>query len=723
MKTKISRRGFLQLTGSGIFLFFFIGESPALAQGGRTRRPLPTDFNAFLKIDADGKVHCFTGKIEMGQGIYTGLAMMLADELDVPLESVNMVMGDTDLCPWDMGTWGSLSTRVFGPALRGAGSEARQVLLQLASEKLNVSTADLFVKNGVIFHKSNKAHKVSYGELAQGRRIERRLSGKVGLKKSADFKIMGKIHPPRDAREKVTGAAKYTGDIRLPGMLYAKILRPKFHGATLLKVDLSEAQKVKGVHIVRENDFIAVLHENSEVAESALGKIKATFAEAKPFFGNLALDDNNVFDHLLKVAIEGKVIEEQGNLAAGAQQASVTFEQTYLNDYVAHAAIEPHTAVIQFNGQQATLWASTQTPFAARDEVAGVLGISSEQVRVMPIFVGGGFGGKSQNLQVTEVARCAKLLKRPVPIQLAWTRKEEFYNDTFRPAAIVKIKSGLDSKNQICSWAYDVYYAGDRGAAHFYNIPHSRTRAYGELFDSASTSAQHFHPFKVGAWRAPGNSTNTFARESQIDIMAAKAGIDPVEFRLRHFADAQMQTLLKMAADKFGWKPGKGPSGRGYGVACGLDAGTAVAMIAEVAAEKSTGQIRVKRVVVVQDMGQVVNPEGAAMQMEGCINMGLGYALTERLTFKEREILDTNFDTYKIARFSWVPKIETFTVANQNAPAQGGGEPAIITVGAAIANALYDATGARLFQLPLTPERVLLNLKSNGTNRAFNSFI
>ena len=694
----MNRREFIAITSGGIFLFFTIRDLSALAQQ-RPGRNLPTDFNAFLKIGEDGRVSCYTGKIEMGQGVSTSLAQMLADELDVPLNAVDMVMGDTDLCPWDMGTFGSMTTRFFGPALRAAGAEARRVLLDLASEHLKIDVENLATEDGVVVDRRNKQNRVSYAQLAKGKQIERHLAA-VAVKKPSEFKIMGKPALRRDAEEKVTGKAKYAGDIQLPGMLYAKILRPPAHGAKLIDVDLSEAKQVKDVQIIRENDFVAVLHKYPDVAAAALSKIKAQYGKVES-----DIDDKNIFDHLLKVAPEGKVVVKEGNLQAGENGSKAIFEETYLNDYVAHSPIEPHTAVVKIEGDKATVWASTQTPFGAKEEVAKELGFSPQNVRVIPPFVGGGFGGKSRNLQVVEAARLAKLSGKPV--QVAWSRKEEFFYDSFRPAAVVKIRSGITERGSISFWDYRVYFAGERGSQQFYSIPNHSTMAY----NASWTGAPDSHPFATGPWRAPGNNTNTFARESHIDMMAAKAGVDPLEFRMQNLTDKKMQHVLKAAADKFGWKPAKAPSGRGYGIACGIDAGSYVATIAEVQVDKTSGSVKVERVVCAQDMGLVINPEGAAIQMEGCITMGMGYALMEQIHFKSGEIFDLNFDSYEIPRFSWLPKIETVILDDKNSDPQGGGEPAIVTMGGALANAIYDAIGVRVFQLPMTPDRIKEALK------------
>ncbi len=691
----VHRREFLKIAGGGIFIFLTIGEIPLEAQERRGRPSMPTDFNAFLRIADDGTVSCFTGKIEMGQGVVTSLAQMLADELDVSLESVKMVMGDTDLCPWDMGTFGSMSTRFFGPPLRAAGAEGRQVLLELASEYLKKPVDQLVTENGAVYDKLNKKNKVTYAQLAKGKTIDRHASGKVPVKTPDQFKIMGKPFFRQDAYEKVTGKAKFAGDIQLPDMLYARILRPPSHHSKRISVDLSEARQIEDIQIVEDGDLIAVLHKYPDMAEKALSKIKTEYETPES-----NLNENTIFDHLLNVAPEGDVVSKTGNLQKGQKEANTIIEKTYLDGYKAHAPMEPHTAVVFVEGDKATVWPSSQTPFRAKDEVAEALGIPANHVHVISPFVGGGFGGKTRNLQVVEAARLSKLTGKPV--QVAWTRQEEFFYDSFRPAAVVKITSGLDKKGRISLWDYHVYFAGERGAQHFYSIPNSSTVSHGSGWGGGPGT----HPFATGAWRAPGNNTNTFARESQIDIMAAAAGVDPVEFRLQHLTDEKMRRVIEAAAKKFNWKSAKAPSGHGYGIACGIDAGTFVTVMAEVEVHKMTGKVKVKHVVAAQDMGLAVNPQGATIQMEGCVTMGLGYALAEDIKFRGGQIFDSNFDTYEIPKFSWLPKIDTVIIDAKNEPAQGGGEPVIIAMGAVIANAIFDAVGTRVLQLPLTAERI-----------------
>jgi isoquinoline 1-oxidoreductase len=460
-------------------------------------------------------------------------------------------------------------------------------------------------------------------------------------------------------------------------------------------VDTSGAREIEGIQVIEEDDLIAVLHAVPDFAENALDKIKADYE-----LPSTGLNNETIHSHLLNNPPPGETVAQGGDIGKGEGLADAIIENIYLDGYVAHAPIEPHTAVAKIEGERMTVWASTQTPFRLKEEAAGAIGLSPDKVRVITPFVGGGYGGKTANRQAVEAARLTHLTGKPV--QVAWSRAEEFFLDTFRPAASVKIKAGVDASGMITSWDYGVYGAGQRGSEQFYDIPHHQTVVYGSGWMRSAGQ----HPLPTGAWRAPANNTNTFARESHIDVLAAKAGIDPIEFRMKNLADDRMLGVLQAAAKSFGWNPAGAPSGRGFGVACGIDAGTYVAHIAAVDVNRRTGEIQVKRVVCAQDMGLCVNPAGAEIQVEGCITMGLGYALAEEIQFADGQIRDTNFDSYQIPRFSWLPEIETVILDKRDAPPQGGGEPAIICMGAVIANAVFDATGARPLQMPMTPKRI-----------------
>jgi nicotinate dehydrogenase subunit B len=694
----ITRREFIKATATGLVILIAVDPVEALQEGARpARQGYPTDINAYLHIAPDNRVTCYVGKVELGQGTMTSLGQLLAEELDVAPASVKVVMGDTDLCPWDMGTFGSLSIRQFGPVLRQAGADARATLLAMAAARLGAPVERLKVDAGVVSDTADGTKKVTYGQLTAGQRIERTVTTKASVKPVAAFTVVGKSLARVDGIDKVTGRAAYAGDIVPPGgALHARVLRPPSHFATLVSVDAGAAERRPGVTVIRDGDLIAVLHAHRDEADAALALVKANWTRNDP-----PLDETTIFDHLVKTAPAPRTSAEAGSLADGERLAARVIEHTYYDSYFAHAPMEPHAAVAAVESGKVTVWAGTQTPFSLKTQVMQALKLPADKVRVITPYVGGGFGGKSASGQGVEAARLAVITGKPV--RVLWSRDEEFFYDTFRPASVITIRSGMDAGNSVVSWDYLVYAAGDRGAAHFYDIPNHRTVTRGGW---GGSPAAGFHPFAVGPWRAPGASTNAFARESQIDVMAATAKADPVEFRMRHLADKRMRRVLEAAASKFGWKPAALPSGRGFGVACGIDAGTCVALIVEAAVNKGTGAVRVKRMVCAQEMGVVVNPDGALQQVEGCLTMGLGYALSEDLRFRGGEVLTKNFDSYEIPRFSSVPLIEVTILDAPETPAQGGGEPAIAPVGAAVANAIFDATGARLYQMPMTPARV-----------------
>ncbi len=686
---QLSRRDFLKISGSGVFIFFTTGAfgTSAVQQRGRG---YPTDFNAYLKIGDDGRVSLFCSKIEMGQGIITSMAQMLAEELSVKLDTIDMVMGDTKLCPWDSGTTGSRSTKFFGPPLRRAGAEARAILLQMASEQLNIAPDRLIVKNGVVNDKMNAARKVTYAELVKGKQIDRHISN-VSIKSISEHTVSGKPTMRMDAKPKVTGEAKFTSDIKLPGMLHAKILRPPSHDATLTSVDVTKAMNISGATVIQEDDLIAVLHEKPGLAENALALVSAKWNVPEP-----KVDNQSIFDYLKKAAPDGRVYVEKGSLANGYAAAKQRVESEFYNHYVAHAPIEPYAVLAHVEDKQVTVWASTQAPFRVRRTVAETLEIPEEKVRVITPFVGGGFGGKKSGQQISEAVKLSKIIGHPV--QLAWTRREEFFYDAFRPAAVVQLESGLDAEGHITFWDCDILFTGSRSSEPIYNIPHYRVK---------TRSTGSVHPFRTGAWRGPGSNTNVFAMESHTDMLAQAAGMDPLLFRIHNLRDERMIRVLNIAADKFGHKFNKGPSGMGYGISCTNYLNSYVATIAHVSVNKSTGKVKVEQVVCAQDMGEIINPQGAKLQIEGGITMGLSAALSEEIEFSGGKIRTLNFDSYQITRFSDAPPIDVMLVDNPDMPPQGCGEPAITTVGAALANAIFDAVGARVYILPMTPERIL----------------
>ncbi len=387
---------------------------------------------------------------------------------------------------------------------------------------------------------------------------------------------------------------------------------------------------------------------------------------------------------------------EKGSLSEGLNEAKQRIKSEFYNHYVAHAPIEPYAVLAHVEEEQVTVWASTQAPFRVRETAAETLKVPEEKVRVITPFLGGGFGGKKSGRQISEAVSLSKITG--FPVQLAWTRKEEFFYDAFRPAALVQMESGIDAEGHISSWDCDILFTGSRSSEPIYDIPHFRVQ---------TRNSGRVHPFGTGAWRGPGSNTNVFAMESFTDILARAAGMDPLSFRLNNLTDERMIRVLNAAAKKCGHHFHASPSGAGYGIACTNYLNTYVASIAQVSVNKSTGSVRVERFVVAQDMGEIINPQGAEIQIEGGITMGLSAALSEEIKFSGGKIQTENFGSYNITRFSDAPPIEIVLIDNPDLAPQGCGEPAITTVGAALANAIFDAVGARVYTLPMTPERIL----------------
>ena len=700
----LDRRDFHKLAGGGVVVLFGLAPTASWTQG---RPAYPTDVNAYLKSGADGRVTVYSGKIEMGQGITTSLAQMAAEELGVDLAAIDMVMGDTASCPWDMGTFGSMSTRFFGPALRAACARARGAMSRLAAARLGVPESRLRIAGGVVSVQGEPGRQVRYADLAKDAAIVEGVDAPAVLRAARDFSVMGRSPPRVDGVAKVTGGAKYAADIRLPGMLYARLLRPPMHGASLTRVDTAAAQALPGVTVIKTGALVAVLHAKPDLAAAALAEVKADWARAAA-----ALTPDSIFDHILANAGDARTVEAKGDMTAASGAA--TFETAFHKGYVAHAPMEPHAALADVRADGVTVWASTQTPFPTRDAVAAALGVEPRTVRLVTPLLGGGFGGKSAGPQAVEAALLSRACGKPVLVER--TRAEEFFFDTFDPASVVKIRSSLESAGRIASWDYEVFAAGERGATCLYDIPNIRVRSAGGTSYGGASVGTALHPFGVGPWRGPGANMNVFATESQIDIMAAAAKADPVAFRLKHLTDPRMRGVLRAAAKAFGWTAKAGPSRRGFGVALSADAGSCVATLAEVKVDRATGRISVVRMVCAQDMGIVVNPRGARLQMEGGLTMGLGYALSEELRFQGGEILDDNFDSYHLPRLSVAPPIETLLVKNDDLAPQGCGEPAITTTGGVLANAVFDAVGVRMLRLPMTPARVLAALAAQASS-------
>ncbi|HJM89836.1 MAG TPA: molybdopterin cofactor-binding domain-containing protein [Dehalococcoidia bacterium] len=640
----------------------------------------------WLVVHPDGTATAFAGKVEYGQGIRWGLAVEVADELRLPLDAVEVVLGDTDRVPWDMGTFGSQSTARVGVQLRKAAATAREKLLELAADRLDLPTSDLSCEDGRVIASGDANHAVEYAELLAGERIEIDIVDDVALTPETDFTVMGTETARIDAEMRVTGAAVYSQDVQVPEMLFAHILRPPSYGATAATIDLSVAAQMPGVAQTIELDGMhAILADSDEEAEFAARVVQQQWDEQA---GQPSRWD---MPQLLKSsAQEPFVTQEEGDLDAGFAEAAGILEETYYIPYITIAPMEPRAAVAQWDGDRLTIRAGGQRPFGLRSELAGHFGIDEDNIRVVTQEIGGGFGGKSIYPVAEEAATLARAAGRPV--RVAYTRNEETTLSTFRPAALIEIKSGFTSDGRIVAWDYRAYHAGERvmigrrGSMSPYDTPNVRA----EVFRSDS-------PLRSGSYRSLGGAVNHFAREVHIDEIAAATGVDPVALRLKNMVDPRFRRVIETAAGRFGW--GSGDAGSGRGIAIGLDVGSYSATAVQLDVQGT--EVKVERVAASLDCGLTVNPDGARNQMEGGVVMGMGNALYEAADFEDGRLLNPGFTRYRVPRSNNAPGIEVDLVGDPETPSTGAGEPGIVPIAPAISNAVFDLTGERHRELPI----------------------
>lgn len=680
------------------------------------RRTMPTDVDAYLKIGPDGKVTLYTGKVEYGQGIQAGFAQLAAEELDVPFERITVLMGDTDQTPWDRGTSGSASTRITGPVIRQAAAEMHQWLLELGAARLGRTADQVRTENGAVIASDDASKTVAYAELAAGKASNRSTKGSAPLKDPAKYTVVGQSTPRVDLPAKVNGQMKYGYDATVPGIVYGKIVRPPSWGATLESIDFGKAREMPGVvGVFRDRDFAGLAAKRHEQAEAALAAVKATWVEKDSPYTS-----ENIHDALKSTKDKGKPLGAAAGdvdeaLARAAHKVSVTVRAPY----VAHAPIEPMTALVHAQGDRAEVWTSTQVPFDCQDVVAGMLNLPREQVVVHPLMSGGAFGRKNLTDAVIETARLSKAIGHPVRVQ--WTRGEEFQWEHARPAILVELTAGSDDQGQLIAWDWATYAtayfpqgastptpSGADAAANvldYYTIPNVRSIFY-----------QGVAPLPPQFWRANGAPVNTLARESAIDELAELAGVDPISYRVKLLQNQpRMLAVTRAAVEKSGWTPGKGSTGQGFGIGLAFTDGTYVAEVARVAVDRTSGKVRVQHVDAAVDCGLVVNPTAAMRQIEGSIVMqGTSSTLNEQLTFAKGKVTNPTLRQYAPLGFLDAPSVDVAFIEDKHQPMQGIGEPAVGPVSAAISNAIYDAVGVRMRDLPFLPDKVLAALKAKG---------
>ncbi len=691
----------------------------------------------WLSFELDGSVTAFSGKVELGTGVRTALAQIVAEELDLPLDRVHMVMGDTARTPDEGYTAGSMTISGSGTALRQASAEARRAMLEMASDRLDASTEELFVRDGVISVKGDPRRLVTYGELMGNRRFELRVTDKAPMKSPKTYRIVGVPTPREDLPAKVLGQPSFIHDFKLPGMLHARLVRPPNPAATLASIDEGSVKDVAGlVKVVRLGNFVAVVAEGEAQAILAAQKLRVKWQEraAYPRMQDL-------FTTLRDQPTEDSVLVKRGDFRKAFAGATQKLHATYYQPFHAHASIGPSCAVAQFEGDHLTIWASTPGPYPLSGAVAQLLNLPPENVRLIHMEGAGSYGQNGSDDVAADAAILAREVGRPVRVQ--WTRQDEFVWEPKSPAMVMEVSGGLDARGNVAAWDYHVWspshvararFAGQLVAAQLIAgrpVPQSRWSFGAERNAPTNYSfpiqrvTVHYlgnSLLRASSFRSLGGAENTFANESFMDELAAAAGIDPLEYRLRYLDGDRERAVLTAAAEKAAWQKHPSPQrssidpARGQGVAFARyeNDQAIVACIAQVEVERPTGVVRVKRVVVAHDCGLVINPDGVKNQIEGNVIQSLSRALKEEVQFDEMHITSVDWPTYPILTFSEVPEVEIVLIDRPEEPAVGAGEPSTVTTAAAVANAIFDATGARLRQIPFTPERLKAALSDSS---------
>ena len=699
------RRQFIKTFGLGIL--FVVPVTRTLAQQpnqeesgrGRSTANVANDIGAWIHINQDGSITVLTGKVEFGQNARTSLTQAVAEELHVPVSIVRVVMGDTDLVPFDMGTFGSRTTPTMAPQLRKAAAAAREMLIAMAAEQLKLQPTDIRIVDAR-FVNHDKSKTLTLAEVARGRKLVKVIPDDIAITQPANWTITGTSVTKVDAADYVTGKHRYTSDIKREGMLYGKVVRPATFNATLQSVDTNPAATIPGVKVVVDGDFIGVAAPDQQTANKAAALISANWqSHRQP-------SNTELFDLLRRPATErrggggGRGARPQGSIAEGLAAADKKLSETYTVAYIAHAPLEPRAAVAEWKEDKLTVWTGTQRPFGVRNELAEAFHISDEKVRVIVPDTGSGYGGKHTGECAVEAARLAKAAGKPV--KLVWSRAEEFTWAYVRPAGVIDIKSGVKTDGTVTAWEFHNHNSGSAGIQIKYDIPNTDIRFHPS--DS---------PLRQGSYRALAATANHFARESHMDELAHVVNLDPLEFRLKNIRDERMRGVLQAAAKAFGWGKTKPKKSRGFGLACGFEKGGYVATCAEVEIERGSGKnnadVGIVRVVEAFECGAVVNPLHLKNQIEGSIVQAIGGALFEETKFGNGKILNTRFADYRVPRFSDTPLIEVVLVDRKDLPSAGAGETPIVGLAPAVANAIFNATGVRLRSLPLVPKGIQLS--------------
>jgi nicotinate dehydrogenase subunit B len=756
LEQPFSRRDFLKGSGALVVAFSLplslSRAARAAGTAGAEIGPASIDdqlIDSWIVVKPDGRVTIHTGKVELGTGLKTAQMQIAADELDVALSSIDYVQSDTWLTPDQGTTAGSQSVKTqWAEGLRHAAAEARAVLLRLASERLAVPADQLTVKDGVVTATTDSSKKVTYGELIGGKRFDLKITGKVQAKKPSELKVVGRSVRHVDLVEKVRSKHQYVQNVKVPGMLHGRVVRPPGINATLAGIN-GFKKKIPGlVKVVVQKDFVGVVCEREEQAIRAARELRVSWKDP----GGVPTYDQ-LYASMVSQVGTARLLAADGDVDKAMAGAAKKLEATYYYPYQLHGSMGPSCAVASVVGDEVTVWSPTQGVYPLRSAIARMINLPPRNVHVIYVEGSGCYGLNGADTASLDAVLLSKAVGKPVRVQ--WMRHDEHVWEHMGTPMVMKLKGGLDADGKLVAWDYEGWQAsrggrpGNVGAAnlptgHLIGLRLPARQVAAPRFpplgaDSSNTEAGYLpdeegllkntrvvahtvdSQFFTGPLRSPARIQNTFANESFIDELAAAAKADPVEFRLRSIGDPRLRDALTVAAKAAGWKarpspkPGKrGDLVTGRGIAVmqyeGSDgyAGTVV----EVEVNRKTGKVRVTRVVVSHDVGIIINPNGLKAQIEGNVVHGVSRALREEVQLNRKTSASKDWESYQVMRFTDMPEIKIALINRVNEPAMGSGENAMTAIPAAVANAIFDATGVRIRRLPFTPARVKAALSS-----------
>lgn len=733
----ITRREFLK--GAGALVVSFTLPVEARAQTAARSRGFagpfsPKQLDSWLVVHQDGSITVMAGKVELGTGVSTALRQIVAEELDYPFERIRWIQGDTAQSVDQLPTFGSQTIKRGGSQMRQAAAEAKATLLALASERFGVPVEQLTAAAGIINVQADPAKKVTYGDLIGGRRFNREVTGKIKPKSPDSYTIVGKPVPRVEIPSKVTGGYTYMQGLRVPGMLHGRAIRPSTIGAELESVDGSSIRNLPGlVKVLVKGNFVGVVCHREEQAIRAARALKVSWRNA-----DRLPPMSELHETLKKIPSADKQVANSGDVEAALASAAKTIRASYYWPFQMHASIGPSCGLADVRDGQATIWSGTQGPHQLRPTIAQLLGISADNVHVIFVEASGCYGHNGADDASGDAALLSQAVGKPVRVQ--WMRHDEHGWEPRGPAMAMQARGGLDQQGNIIAWDYQVWTpthsnrpnggaasllpgqlagmaatgfgrsGGDRNAVHSYVIKNDRVVVH--WLDSS--------PLRSSALRGLGATANSLANESFMDELAAAAGADPLEFRMRHLSDPRAKAVLEAVAKRSGWESRSGARkaqaqarvkvGRGLAFIQYELTDAYVATVAEVEVNAENGEVRAKRVVVAHDCGLIVNPAGLRNQIEGNVLQALSRTLKEEVKFDRSRVTSLDWSSYPILTFPEIPDVEIELIDRPDRPPVGAGEPTTCTVPAAVANAIFDATGVRFRTVPFSPDRMKTEL-------------